>query len=121
MIVPSGTPVALPWSAAITDRLGKGTLLNRRLEAHENPRTGTARSSGRDLGLQALSIVSKLRHPWATAEIRRDMGLLYLDMGRRDEARKAFAAAEKALLKLGSVPRAEAMRAQAERPASSRP
>ena len=48
-------------------------------------------------------------------------GLLYLDMGRRDEARKAFAAAEKALLKLGSVPRAEAMRAQAERPASSRP
>ncbi len=31
-------------------------------------------------------------------------GLLYLDMGRRDEARKAFAAAEKALLKLGSVP-----------------
>ncbi len=71
--------------------------------------------------LQALSIVSKLRHPWATAEIRRDMGLLYLDMGRRDEARKAFAAAEKALLKLGSVPRAEAMRAQAERAASSRP
>jgi len=58
---------------------------------------------------EALAVAAALGHPWTTAEIQRDLGRIYRAVGREDDAREAFRAAEQAFRVLGSVPRAEAM------------
>ncbi len=63
-----------------------------------------------DVARRGLSIVQDLRHAWTEAEVQRDLGEVYVALGRREEARTAFLAAAEHFERLGSVSRAEAMR-----------
>ncbi|HEX9727537.1 MAG TPA: tetratricopeptide repeat protein [Gemmatimonadales bacterium] len=80
---------------------------------------GIARGEGstadaEQLVRDALGIATELHHPFATAELHRDLAALSLDAGRRRDAAFHFGLAEESFLKLGSVPRAEAMRRRAD-------
>jgi tetratricopeptide (TPR) repeat protein len=67
------------------------------------------------LAREGLAAATQLGHPWTVAEIRRDLGELYVALGRREDAAECFRAAEAAFQQLGSMPRADAMRARADR------
>ncbi len=62
---------------------------------------------------QALGVAEDTAHPWALAEIQRDLGQIYLDMGRRDLAATALERAAGQFVKLGSIPRADELRRRA--------
>jgi tetratricopeptide (TPR) repeat protein len=79
-----------------------------------------ARAEGRateaeHLALQGLGVATLLRHPWTVAEIQRDLGDLYVALHRPSDATTCYRAAEAAFQLLGSMPRAAAMRARADR------
>jgi len=67
------------------------------------------------LAREALEVAAALGHPWTTAEIQRDIGRIYRDIGREADAVGAFTAAEDAFRQLGSLPRADAMRQERDR------
>lgn len=73
------------------------------------------------LGRQALAIVSDAHHPWAAAEVQRDLAVTYLAQHRHAEAAAAYRAAEGAFLRLGSMARADKMAQLANDVASSNP
>lgn len=78
-----------------------------------------ARGEGRPaeaerLARQGLDVATLLRHPWTVAEIRRDLGEVYVALRRPADAAACFRAAEAAFRQLGSTPRADAMRARAD-------
>ncbi len=61
---------------------------------------------------EARTIVRELGHPWATAEVERDLGALYRTLDRTGAAADAFRAAQ-AFAELGATSRAHAMRQRA--------
>lgn len=63
---------------------------------------------------EALAVADALGHPWTSAEIQRDLGRAYRALGRPADAAAAFTAAEAAFRALGSTPRADAMRREAQ-------
>jgi tetratricopeptide (TPR) repeat protein len=65
------------------------------------------------LGREALALALELAHPWTIAEVQRDLARTYRALDREPEAQEAFAASAAAFRALGSVPRAEAVSAEA--------
>jgi tetratricopeptide (TPR) repeat protein len=65
------------------------------------------------LGREALGLALQLAHPWTIAEAQRDLARTYRALEREPEAQDGFAAAAAAFRSLGSVPRAEAIAAEA--------
>lgn len=80
--------------------------------------TGVERLSGNldramNAGEDGLAIARRLEHPWAEAELQRDLALVLGARGRAREAQAAYEAAAAAFERLGSAGRAERMRTRA--------
>ncbi len=69
-----------------------------------DPHTGAA------LGRQALVIAERVNDPWRRGEVQRDLGELYVSVGRTADAAAAFAEAARAFGELGAEVRAAQMR-----------
>lgn len=92
------------------DRLAEADVL--RMLANVARLTGQYESAIGSLR-EALSVAEETENPWSLAKIRRDQGEVYADMGKPTLAAAAFDQAADQFLKLGSIPRAEAVRHRA--------
>jgi tetratricopeptide (TPR) repeat protein len=101
----------LSLARAENDRLAEAEAL--RLLCNLERRSGSSDDALR-FGREALDTVTWLKHPWATAEVQRDLGELYRELGRPSDAASAFRAAEAAFLQVGARTRAGQMEKKRE-------
>lgn len=99
-------------AASEEDALTQADALRLLADAHR-----AAGDLGRALELasEAWQTVAVVQHPWTHAEVQRDLAEIFVALGQRDEAGRAFQRAAESFERLGATQRARAMRRRATR------